>query len=237
MKKRNLERIGNFLAGRGFYIVLFLCVAAIGISGYLLFATPSEGGTSLRNPDQDAAVANPTEIVIPSAPATKGDSKSNQATVSPSPTANPKASDSKTSAELNQSFVWPVSGDVVTAFSADKLVYNATLKDWRTHEGLDLAAKVGTKVLAAASGTVDQVYQDDLMGTTVVINHANNLVSIYCNLAKLPTVAVGDKVMAGDVIGAVGNTAVAESGIASHLHFEMKENGKTVDPNKILPDR
>ncbi|MDD4715205.1 MAG: M23 family metallopeptidase [Oscillospiraceae bacterium] len=239
MKKRNLEKIGNFLSGRGFYIVLFLCVAAIGISGYLLFKSPSSGNDASMNlEDPGAAVAHPTEVVISASPVPKASAKSSETKASPSApaTVSPSA-DSKTTAEAKTSFVWPVSGDVVTAFSNDKLVYNSTLKDWRTHESMDLAANVGAKVMAVSAGTVSQVYDDELMGTTVVIKHENNLTSAYSNLAKLPTVSVGDKVMAGDVIGAVGATAVSENGLPSHLHFAMTAKGAAVNPEKYLPER
>ena len=56
-KKPILERIGDFMEGKGFYIVLFLCVAAIGISGYYLFSSLDMG-------DGDAAVAAPTQVVV-----------------------------------------------------------------------------------------------------------------------------------------------------------------------------
>lgn len=180
-KKPILERIGDFMEGKGFYIVLFLCVAAIGISGYYLFS-------SLDMRDGDAAVAAPTQ------------------------------------------------GQVVADYSLEVLAYDETMGDWRTHSGIDIAAPVGTQVLAVSAGTVASVEQDDLMGTTVVIAHAGGVESIYANLAAVPTVEAGDQVSIGAVIGAVGTTAVAESARAPHLHFEMREDGESVDPVSYLPE-
>lgn len=74
------------------------------------------------------------------------------------------------------------------------------------------------------------------MGTTVVIDHGGELTSTYCNLASQPPVSVGDRVERGTVIGSVGDTAIAESALASHLHLEMAQNGLSVDPLSYLPD-
>ena len=211
-KKPILERIGDFMEGKGFYIVLFLCVAAIGISGYYLFS-------SLDMRDGDAAVAAPTQVVVmPTVQPVKP-------TVAPTPAA-PAAS----------VFTWPVRGQVVADYSLEVLAYDETMGDWRTHSGIDIAAPVGTQVLAVSAGTVASVEQDDLMGTTVVIAHAGGVESIYANLAAVPTVEAGDQVSIGAVIGAVGTTAVAESARAPHLHFEMREDGESVDPVSYLPE-
>ena len=89
--------------------------------------------------------------------------------------------------------------------------------------------------MAAAKGTVAEVYEDDLLGTTVVIDHGEGLKSTYSNLAATPTVAAGDSVNMGDVIGSVGNTAIGETGEVIHLHFAMTKDGVSVDPAEYLP--
>ena len=108
--------------------------------------------------------------------------------------------------------------------------------DWRTHEGLDIASSLGTKVLATAAGTVSEVYDDELMGTTVVIDHGNDLTSTYCNLDQV-LVAEGDTVETGTAIATVGATAIAESNMGSHLHLETAVDGVVVDPAEYLPQR
>ena len=223
-KKPILERIGDFMEGKGFYIVLFLCVAAIGISGYYLFS-------SLDMRDGDAAVAAPTQVVVmPTVQPVKP-------TVAPTPAPTAKPTPAPTPAAPAASvFTWPVRGQVVADYSLEVLAYDETMGDWRTHSGIDIAAPVGTQVLAVSAGTVASVEQDDLMGTTVVIAHAGGVESIYANLAAVPTVEAGDQVSIGAVIGAVGTTAVAESARAPHLHFEMREDGESVDPVSYLPE-
>ena len=92
-------------------------------------------------------------------------------------------------------------------------------------------------VMAVAGGTVASVEQDDLMGTTVTIVHAGGLESIYANLAEAPAVEAGDEVAVGEVIGATGTTAAAESARAPHLHLEMWKEGESVDPLDYLPEQ
>lgn len=130
--------------------------------------------------------------------------------------------------------VSPLEGDVLTAFSVDRLVYNETLEDWRTHDGVDIAAEAGEAVLSASAGTVLSVNDDPLMGTTVTIDHADGYQTTYANLQTEPDVAEGDLVFAGQIIGTVGETAAAEAAQGPHLHFSVSKSGIPVDPNEYL---
>ena len=107
--------------------------------------------------------------------------------------------------------------------------------DWRTHDGVDIACAPGTPVMAPAGGMVADLYHDDLMGMTVVISHADGVVSTCSNLESIPTVEIGDTVRTGEIIGSVGESAIAESREASHLHLSMSKNGVSVDPLEYLP--
>ena len=86
-----------------------------------------------------------------------------------------------------------------------------------------------------SAGTVSEVYEDGLMGTTVVLDHGNGLITTYCNLAGSPAVQAGQTVEAGEIIGAVGGSAIAESSLEPHLHLEASLNGQVVDPREYLP--
>ena len=129
---------------------------------------------------------------------------------------------------------WPVQGEVLTNYSVETLAYDVTMADWRTHAGVDIAAAAGTEVRAPASGVVVEVTEDVMLGTTVVIDHGGDLTTTCANLASVPTVEVGDEVTVGDIIGSVGNTAIAESALASHLHFSVEREGQSVDPMELL---
>ena len=247
MKNQSVwKRLGDFALGKGFYIVLFLCVAAIGTSGYYLLHTvtgsmdPSEpvgGGASVTLPDQSA--------VRPAPPVTPAPPDSGTQTPEPSSTAQPDDPEPVRAAEpepgpqpqepVSQVFTWPVKGAILRDYSVETLSLDPTLGDWRTHGGLDIAADPGMKVLAISAGTVSNVYQDGLMGSTVVVDHGGGLSSWYCNLEETPAVSVGDTGTIGQVLGTVGRTAIAEVGVDSHLHLEATLDGQMVDPREYLP--
>ncbi len=126
-------------------------------------------------------------------------------------------------------------GETLLPYSMEAPVFSATLSDWRVHTGVDIAAAAGTPVRAVSDGIVSTVYDDDLMGTTVVVSHENGLSSVYANLQEVPAVKPGDEVRTGDVVGAVGATALAEIGEEPHLHLEILQDGVAVDPSSVLP--
>ncbi|NLF34406.1 MAG: M23 family metallopeptidase [Clostridiales bacterium] len=233
MKKRPiLQRVGDFLEGKGFYIVLLLCVAAVGISGYYLFSDMGLGGGDAPVGGQAVVRVTPTPTPVTPRPTPAP-------TPAPTPTPAPALGHADTSrpAEARVVYTWPVKGEIINDFSLEVLAYDPTMGDWRTHSGLDLAAELGAEVLAISGGTVREVFYDDLMGTTVVIDHSETLSSSYANLAANPPVKAGDEVTTGAVIGSVGDSAVAEQALPAHLHFEMEEHGEAVDPIGYLPPR
>lgn len=243
MKRTIQDRVSDFMAGKGFYIVLLLCVTALGVSGYYLFsgfeqepAKPVSG--------QVTVVVTPTPAPVPTAapmPPTTATPRP-APTPAPIPEATPQAMTAPAPVEEPATatasvFTWPVKGEVLRPWAVETLSYDQTMGDWRTHDGVDIAAPAGTQVMAPAGGTVSDLYTDDLMGTTVVILHADGVMSTCSNLAAVPTVEIGDPVRTGDVIGSVGKSAIAESAEASHLHLSMTKDGESVDPLSYLPEK
>jgi murein DD-endopeptidase MepM/ murein hydrolase activator NlpD len=235
MKQKPLmQRIGDFMEGKGFYIVLFLCVTAIGISGYYLFSgLLSTQPLSVDDPMQQVA-GHSAQVQVPP-----------QAKTMPQAPATTEPSDANTEGAKDQNnangakatvYTWPVRGNISRDFSLEVFAYDATMGDWRTHSGMDIDVALGTEVMAVSTGTVAAINEDPLMGTTVIIDHGKGLTSVYANLAGQPTVKVGDQVTTGTVIGAVGDTAIAESSMPAHLHFEMKQDGVSIDPVQFLPE-
>ena len=131
--------------------------------------------------------------------------------------------------------VSPLAGATVSVFSADRLMYDATLDDWRTHDGIDISANAGTQVVSAAAGTVIFVGEDDRLGVNIRIEHANGYVTTYASLHPEVFVAEGDTVEAGTPIGTVGNTSLSEAALGAHLHFSVTKNGELIDPTAYLP--
>jgi murein DD-endopeptidase MepM/ murein hydrolase activator NlpD len=116
----------------------------------------------------------------------------------------------------------------------EALSYNQTTRDWRTHDGVDIAAETGTNVTAAADGQVYTVYDDDAMGTTVVIRHEGGYTTRYASLSPELQVKVGDTVTLGQVIGTVGETAMVESVLGPHVHFSVTYQDLPMDPAEFL---
>lgn len=119
-------------------------------------------------------------------------------------------------------------------YYGDELCYNATLKQWETHNGIDLQVASGSSVYSILDGKVKDVYSNILEGTVVVIEHDNGLVSHYASLDSDLKVKIGDEVSRGDIIGAVSESANAESDAGAHLHFSMFDNDKKIDPAAYL---
>ena len=212
--------------GKGYYIALILCAAAIGITSYVYYrnANRAEEVSIQESVGEDILVGTMEAEDVPALatqPQTQSTTPATQGTT-PAPTAKKPF---KTTS--------PVSGEEISAYSMEALSYNETTRDWRVHNGVDIAAQQGTTVLAASAGAVLSVTDDPLMGTTVVLEHDNGYQTTYANLQAKPNVEAGDPVSAGQIIGAVGTTAAAESG-QPHLHFAVTKDGKAVDPNEYL---
>ncbi len=122
---------------------------------------------------------------------------------------------------------------VVKDYSGKELQYNDTLKQWEIHKAIDFLAGDDLNVYAVAKGKVSNVYTNYLEGTVVEITHDDNIVSVYKSLEKAD-VEIGDSISAGSIIGQVGTTMTQELNSGAHLHFEMLQNGKKVDPNNYL---
>ncbi|MDR2357295.1 MAG: peptidoglycan DD-metalloendopeptidase family protein [Oscillospiraceae bacterium] len=273
-KKTFFQRLSGFISGKGFYVILFVCFAAIGVSAYMLVRGGDTDDTSAditveapepaqpyqspvympdtNLPDGDAEGAS-AEGVPPSlsgggtprreaepetesAPASAKAPEDGGAEIGDAPQGGEYGAGMAASAPTKQpAFVWPLMGDTIFPYSVDELVYNKTMGDWRVHDGIDIAGGMGAKVVSAADGEVADIFDDDLLGTTVVINHGDGITSRYSNLAATPAVKTGDKITMGAVIGSLGDTALGESGEPTHLHFAMTKDGHTVDPADYLP--
>ena len=98
------------------------------------------------------------------------------------------------------------------------------------HTGVDIVAGIGTKVVAAAGGVVSYSGTMPEYGNVVDVDHDNGLTSRYAHLSKR-LVKVGDVVMKGQLIALVGNTGRTTG---PHLHFEVREKGIPLNPNKFL---
>ena len=218
------KRTGRGMFGKGYYIALILCAAAIGITGYLYYQNANENDLTIQEPvEQDTISAAGTENEDVAVLATQPQSEATASTETTQPTE--KRSIQTTS---------PVSGEMVYGYSMEALSYNQTTRDWRVHNGMDIAAETGTSVVASADGEVYTIYEDDVMGTTVVIRHEGGYTTTYASLSEDLAVSVGDTVTMGQVIGTVGESALVESTLGPHVHFSVTYQDVPMDPAEFL---
>lgn len=126
-------------------------------------------------------------------------------------------------------FINPVPNSRVSSYyGRRKDPFNKYSKNF--HSGLDLAAPLGTPVMAAAEGEVVFTGKNGGYGNTVILLHENGYKTVYAHCSKI-VVEVGEKVKMGRVIAAVGRTGTATG---AHLHFEVYKNGKLHNPSSAL---
>lgn len=237
------KRLERFFAGKGFYIVLFLCAAVIGVSAWIM----ADGNETMDMNDLAGIGETRVEtIVIPA----QQDIEEEALPVQAPEFVDEGLAQTDTQPEdkgvqvwregdvmevAAPVYAWPVSGQIERNHSMEALAYDVTLSDWRTHDGIDIMAEHGSEVKAAHCGSVESIENDDLYGITVVVNHGDGARSVYSNLAESLAVSVGDWVEPGMLIGTIGGSALCEIGQASHLHFAISVDGKSVNPLNYLP--
>ena len=223
------------LNGKGFYIALGLCICVIALSAWVILSAKGsrepqaevpvaeqqpvnwleEEKPAQREPVSSVVAPETVETMTEPAPVQTPETAVQEPSVPQEPVLVPESEpQAPVEAPLNTGvYLWPVVGEVEVPYSMDALTYNVTMSDWRTHDGIDILADAGT----------------------VVIDHGAGLKSYYANLQETPNVAVGDTVMAGQTIGAVGKTAICENNEPFHLHLAMSLDGQSVNPADYLP--
>jgi murein DD-endopeptidase MepM/ murein hydrolase activator NlpD len=125
--------------------------------------------------------------------------------------------------------IWPVRGWVTSGFGP-RISPFTEKPGW--HDGLDIGAAPNAPVQASAAGRVTMTGYDAKMGNLVRLDHGYGVETVYGHLAK-PLVKEGQRVKRGDVIALVGSTGLSTG---PHLHYMVKVNGQTIDPNKYILD-
>ncbi len=214
MKKSNAV---SFVKRNAVYLVLALCVLALGVATTLVLINRSNGEGQLDNePSINQPVDKPNEDVTDTPVDKPTDTTPTQPVVEPI------------------TFIMPVANASNVEHYSNTMVFNATLNRFTSHLGVDFYAQEGTDVLAVYGGTVKSVENTLLKGVTVTIDHGDGLMTVYNSLADGDCVSVGMTVKKGDVIGQVSTTNRQEYKSGAHLHFEVIENGELIDPAKYL---
>ena len=123
---------------------------------------------------------------------------------------------------------------VLRAFSGESLVQSGVSGIWSVHTGVDLEASAGEKILSISEGTVADLAEEGLEGAWVVVNQADGSVAKYAGLSMLGALRKGDRIRQGQTIGFAGNTHISERDLGPHLHLEIWQDGKPIDPMRII---
>ena len=129
--------------------------------------------------------------------------------------------------KLSQKMVMPLKGKITSGFGVRTHPISG---DLRFHAGVDIAAEKGTNIYAAFDGEVIEADYDKWNGNFLKIKHDNKIMTVYCHCEKL-NVKKGDRIRAGEVIGTVGSTG---SSTGPHLHFELRINNISYNPQKAF---
>ena len=244
MKKTLFGSLGEMIKGNAVMIILGLCVVA---AGALSFYTVNDINEKLEqqhieNPNsytdsKSEEIAQDVHNEAQNVPLKdkSGSSQSKDKTESKDAAASAgdvAVDEAAGEQPAKAEFVLPVNGTIFAAFSGDELVYNKTMDDWRTHNGIDIRANRDNAVKAATDGTVTAVYADGMLGNVIEIDNGKYTVR-YCGLGDNLLCKKGDVVKQGDSIGVVGEVPL-ESSEESHIHLEILKDGVWQNPNNYL---
>ena len=221
------KHTGRGWNGKGYYIALILCAAAIGITSYVYN----------QNSDLQEEVLLEESRIIPVGTMTMEEDIPVLATEPRNQTVPSESGQTEMTLPTQpkkRKIVSPVAGQEIYGYSMEALSYNQTTRDWRVHNGVDLAAEEGTPVCAACDGTVYAAGKDDAMGYTVEIRHEGGYTTVYSCLQENLTVGAGDTVEAGQTIGYAGSTALVETTLGSHVHFSVSHQNNPMEPMEFL---
>ena len=232
-------RFTNGIQGKGFAAALALSLCAVGISTYAAYSgavgTANKAAETEPYEDNVFIFTQPAETVnaevydIP-----KDVPETESVTETAVPDEQPVLAD-EAGLFFKDPKTMPIADcTVINPYSGGELVKSETLGVWKTHDGVDLAADLGTAVSAIMKGTATDVRDDPLWGICVTIDHGNEVIGHYCGLDESVTVKTGQDVSMGEIIGKVGNTADAECKLAPHLHLAVTVSGAYTDPIKFI---
>lgn len=214
MKKEN-SKLLTFMRRNAIYLILTACIIAVGLSIAFMMYRQANGIT-------DSGSQKPPVIEKPDQ---TDDNNDDSATTQP---------DNNQPVQKPVVFVMPVENFNSIAEYSDSLVWCSTLGRFQAHKAVDFFAQEGSDVFAVYDGVVESVTSSLLQGVSVTLDHGNGLKTVYNSLADGDLVVEGQTVSAGDVIGQVSVTNRQEYKEGAHLHFEVIENGVSIDPIKYL---
>ena len=215
----------KFLRKNVYYFVFIVCLAVLSIITVALVVNQGSNSNELNN---DNVIENPDN-------STNGDEnqKPNENEGdNQGENQNPPAEEKPTVTVIV--FDMPVNGTIIKEYTGASVVYNQTLGLYTGHKAIDFLADEGTQVKCSYDGVVESITTSNLQGTTITVDHGNNLKTVYNSIEPIENLAQGQQVSRGEVIGTVSLNNRTEYKDGAHLHFEVIENGVKIDPQKYL---
>ena len=136
----------------------------------------------------------------------------------------------------NSNLLWPVEGNILIGYNMDNTIYFPTLDLYKCSPSIVISAEVGTPVLSAAPGIVEDIYVDSVTGTTMVVSIGDGYKITYGQLGNL-SVGISDTVAAGTELGRIAEPTKYFAVEGSNLYFELTKEGTPVDPMLHLAEQ
>ncbi|MCH5266578.1 MAG: peptidoglycan DD-metalloendopeptidase family protein [Lachnospiraceae bacterium] len=232
-----------FYKEKGFYISL-LC----GVVALVAFAAICVNLLGRDDGDEEAPIAvqespSPAPTATPEAKEAstnkaKSEVKPEKKTATPKPTkkaakTNTKPVENALHFDQETGLLWPVEGDVLMEYSADRVIYFETLAQYRTNPALIIAAQVGDEVKASADGIVQDITTSEETGRTLTMSIGDDFTVSYGQLKEI-AVQKGDAVSEGQVIGKIADPTKYYSLEGANLFYQVKEKEESVNPMVLL---
>lgn len=136
----------------------------------------------------------------------------------------------------SSSLMWPVDGSIILAYNMDSTIYFPTLEQYKCNPAVIIGADTGSEVISAAPGIVENIYDDSVIGKTVVMSIGDGYKLTYGQLEDVK-VNISDNVEAGTVIGNIASPTKFYSVEGSNLYFKLTKDGESIDPMLYLVEK
>ncbi len=246
MSENKSSKAINFIRKNVYYFVFIVCLAILSVITIALVVTNERnqldngGGNVIEKPNEDDKGNNNAND-----PGTQGGNQggNNESNQTPDEGNNNENNENNENNDNNGEqkpvvsvivFDLPVNGTIIKDYVSAGVVYNQTLNLYSGHKAIDFAGEEGTAVKAVYQGKVESIETSKLEGTTLIIDHGDGLKTVYNSIEVNENLEVGQTVSKGDELGVISTNNKLEYKDGAHLHFEVLENGKKVDPYKYL---
>lgn len=221
----------------GFYTSLSICIIAIGMAAYSTYTSLTgyfENDTQVAPVNQVVTGVTETETTELATESTIETTEATVATETVTEIIEPTESLTalQTMLTVNTSLSYPLDNANVLKEYSEDTVYNKTLNQWQAHTGVDFKCSPGDNVYSMGDGEVTKVYEDDMLGNTVVVQSAT-YTAYYSGLSDKISLAKGDIVRTGDIIG-LAAVVPCEAMDDTHVHISIKVDGNYVDPLTLI---